>query len=99
MDKRLFAILALLFLTLSFSVSATAAMLATIAQYFNRDPLLVGKLVWAYMLPYGLGALLWGPLTRKFSTKRILLAALFLFSLSSFTVSNAPTLAAAFGGI
>ncbi|MCP4653397.1 MAG: MFS transporter [Candidatus Omnitrophica bacterium] len=98
MDKRSFSILCLLFLTLSFSVAATAPLIPAIADYFGQSAIATGKLIWAYMIPYGLCALFWGPLTRKFSVKRLLLVALSLFSLSAFTISTAPTLQAAFWG-
>ena len=98
MDKRSFFILCALLCVLSFSVSATAALIPSIASYFGRDALLVGKLVWIYMLPYGLCALLWGPLTRKFSVKELLLSNLFLFSFAASLVGLAPVLSFAFLG-
>lgn len=98
MDKRSFFILCGLFFTLSFSVSATAALIPSIASYFSQSPILVGKLVWIYMLPYGLFALLWGPLTRKFSIKKILLLSLLFFSLSAFCVATSLVLPFAFIG-
>ncbi|MBN2119840.1 MAG: MFS transporter [Candidatus Omnitrophica bacterium] len=98
MDKKSFFILCAIFCVLSFSVSATAALIPSIASYFGSDYLLAGKLVWIYMLAYGLFALLWGPLTRKFAVKKILLTTLFLFSLSSFVVGSAPKLFFAFIG-
>jgi predicted MFS family arabinose efflux permease len=98
MGKESFFILCAIFFILSFSVSATAALIPTIAAYFGESPILVGKLIWIYMLPYGLFALIWGPLTRKISTKKLLLFSLFCFSLSAFIVGSAPTLFFAFIG-
>lgn len=98
MDRKSFYILCSLFSTLSFSVSATAALIPSIASYFGESALLAGKIVWIYMLPYGLFALFWGPLTRKFSTKKLLLVCLLLFSLASFIVGSAPRLFLTFIG-
>jgi predicted MFS family arabinose efflux permease len=98
MDRRSFFILCALSCVLSFSVAATAALIPSIASYFNKDALLAGKLVWIYMLAYGLCALFGGPLTRKFSIKRLLLFSLLLFSSAALLVGLAPVLGLAFLG-
>lgn len=98
MGKKSFLILASIFFTLSFSVAATGALLPTLADYFNEDAILTGRLVWIYMLPYGLFALVWSPLSRRFSIKRILITCLFIFSLGAFLVSAASRLNTAFLG-
>ena len=89
MDRRSFLILCSLPLILSFSVSATAALIPAIAEYFGIPALTAGRLVWIYMLPYGVCALFWGPLTHAVSAKKILLAALGLFAVSAFNVAFA----------
>jgi predicted MFS family arabinose efflux permease len=43
----------------------------------------IGRINWAYMLPYGLCALAYGPLTRLFNNKHINVASLILFSVFS----------------
>ncbi|MFO8052354.1 MAG: MFS transporter [Candidatus Omnitrophota bacterium] len=96
--RRTFFFLASLAFILSFSVQATAALLPTLAEYFNQDPVKVGKLIWIYMLPYGLCALIWSPLSRKFSLKNILLFCLAFFSLSALVVAFSFNLLAAFLG-
>lgn len=83
---------------LAFSVQATAALLPTLASYFGRDPVSTGRLIWIYMLPYGFCALIWSPLSRKFSIKKILLICLAFFSAAAFTVTFALDLKAAFLG-
>lgn len=98
MNKKSFSILCFLSLTLAFSVSATAALIPSIAATFGCSALWAGKLVWAYMLPYGLCALLWAPLTRKFKVKHIIICALFIFSLAALMVSFAPALPVALWG-
>jgi len=92
MDKKSLAVLCLIFIVLSFSVSATGALIPTISKYFKQSPFASGALVWSYMLSYGVCALLWGPLTRRFSTKSILLFCLCFFSFSALAVSLAKYL-------
>ncbi|HIE35609.1 MAG TPA: MFS transporter [Candidatus Omnitrophica bacterium] len=98
MDKKSFFILCALFATLSFSVSATSALVPSIASYFGASKILAGKLVWIYMLPYGVCALLWAPLSKRFSLKKMIIFNLLLFSLSSLLVSGASSLEIAFLG-
>jgi predicted MFS family arabinose efflux permease len=97
-DRFTFFFLSSLAFILSFSVQATAALLPTLAEYFHQDSVKVGRLIWVYMLPYGLCALIWSPLSRKFSLKRILLFCLAFFSFSALLVSFSVDLSAAFLG-
>ncbi len=83
---------------LSFSVQATAALLPTLADYFKKDAVATGGLVWIYMLPYGLGALIWSPLSRKFLVKKIIIFCLIVFSISAFAVTFSTKLNIAFWG-
>lgn len=55
----------------------------SIARDFYVSQFVVGKIVWLYMLPYGVSALLYGPLVRVFDAKNIELVCLFLFSLAN----------------
>lgn len=96
--KKTFFFLSSLAFILSFSVQATAALLPTLAEYFNQNPVKVGKLIWIYMLPYGLCALIWSPLSRKFSIKKILLFCLTFFSIAAFAVTFSFNLLSAFLG-
>ncbi len=59
---------------------------------------MVGRMVWIYMLPYGIFALIWSPLSRKFLVKKLLLFSLAIFSISAFTVTFSAGLRAAFLG-
>lgn len=97
-DRFTFFFLSSLAFILSFSVQATAALLPTLAEYFHQDSVKVGRLIWVYMLPYGLCALIWSPLSRKFSLKRILLFCLAFFSFSALLVALSVDLSAAFLG-
>ena len=80
MKRRTFVILCIEGALLSFNVAASAALVPSIAREFVLSQFLVGKIVWLYMLPYGLAALAYGPLVRSFDAKKIELASLFCFS-------------------
>ncbi|MBD3264563.1 MAG: MFS transporter [Candidatus Omnitrophica bacterium] len=97
-SKKTFIFLCGLVFILSFSVQATAALIPTLAAYFRESPIVAGKLVWFYMLPYGLCALVWAPLSRKISVKKILIFCLTVFSFSSLLVASSTSLAFAFLG-
>ena len=84
------------FITLSFSVAATTALVPAIARYFKVNPISAGRLVWLYMLPYGLFALLWAPLTHKFRIHRLFAFSMGMFSLSSLGLSFASSIQMAF---
>ncbi len=98
MKQTTFVILCLEGAVLSFNVAATAALIPSIADSFSVAPFFAGKAVWLYMLPYGLAALLYGPLARVFDIRRIGLFCLFLFSLSSLAVGLSRDIAALFAG-
>jgi predicted MFS family arabinose efflux permease len=96
--RATFIILCLEGAVLSFNVAATAALIPSIADSFSVAPFFAGKAVWLYMLPYGLAALLYGPLARVFDVKRIELFCLFLFSLSNLAVGLSRDINAVFAG-
>ncbi len=96
--RRTFLFLSGLAFILSFSVQATAALLPTLADYFGRSPVAVGRMIWIYMLPYGFCALIWSPLSRKFSIKKLLIFSLTIFSISAFSVTFSFNLLTAFLG-
>ena len=68
---------------LSFNVAAAAALVPSIAADFALSQFLVGKIIWLYMLPYGLAALFYGPLVRAFDARKIELLCILLFSLAN----------------
>lgn len=98
MKRTTFIILCLEGAILSFNVAATAALIPSIADSFSVAPFIAGKAVWLYMLPYGLAALLYGPLARMFDVKKIELSCLFLFSLSNLAVGLSRDINALFAG-
>jgi len=65
-------------------VAAVSAIVPSIANTFAVSEFLAGKAIWLYMLPYGLAALLYGPLARSVKKKKILFLCLCIFSLSNF---------------
>ncbi len=83
MKKSVFLILCLEGAILSFNVAASAALVPSIAQDFQVAQFFAGKIIWLYMLPYGVAALFYGPLVRIFSAKKIELICFFLFSLAN----------------
>ncbi len=64
-------------------MGSVAAVVPAIANDLGISAFIVGGINWAYMLPYGLVALVYGPLTRRFDNKHIAVISLLLFSLFS----------------
>lgn len=77
-------------------MASISAMVPQIAADFSLSAFIVGRINWAYMLPYGIVALLWGPLTRRFDAKSIALFTLLLFSCFSFLSGAASSYGALF---
>lgn len=71
--KFIIALLGLGNIAISFNVGAVAAAIPLIASDFGLSDLVVSKIVPFYMIPYGLGALLYAPLSRVVSYRKILL--------------------------
>ena len=70
-------------IAISFNVGAVAAAIPLIAADFQSTDFTVSQIVPYYMIPYGLGALLYAPLTRFFSYRAILIAAMVVFVIFS----------------
>jgi len=83
LKKTTFFILCLEGAVLSFNVAAAAALIPSIAKEFALSQFIVGKVIWIYMLTYGLAALIYGPLVRKFDARKIELTCIFLFALAN----------------
>ena len=85
-----------LILAAVFIVSAEARvispLLPAIAQEFASPLARTGILLTAYMLPYGLFQLLYGPLADRFSRQRVMACALGLFAFGTFASGFAPSL-------
>ncbi|MGE5280530.1 MAG: MFS transporter [Deltaproteobacteria bacterium] len=82
--KVTFFILCLQGFVIAFNVGSISAVVPAIARDFGISAFTAGRINWAYMLPYGVGALLYGPLTRLFHNRQINVATLSLFALFSF---------------
>jgi len=83
MRKFIFFLLCLEGAVLSFNVSAASALIPSIAKELSTPLFITGRIVWLYMLPYGIFALFYGPLIRIFEAKYIELFCLFFFSLAN----------------
>ena len=81
---------------LSFNVAATAALIPSIALSLSKDPLIVGEMIWLYMIPYGVFALLYVPLSRIISMKIVVAVSFLLFSLANLSVGLSHNLAQIF---
>ena len=71
-------------ITISFNAGAVAAAIPIIADGLSQSDVLVSRVVSYYMVPYGLGALLYAPLTRYWSYQKILIGAMALYAVASF---------------
>jgi len=70
-------------ITISFNTGAVAAAIPLIAESLGKPDWLVSKIVSFYMIPYGLGALMYAPLARYFTYRRILSLAMAVYALAS----------------
>lgn len=73
-------------------MAAVSALIPSIAHTFRIDVFFAGKIIWLYMLPYGLSALLYGPLARSLGCKKILLSCVGVLSLANLLAALAPNL-------
>ncbi|MDD5097112.1 MAG: MFS transporter [Candidatus Omnitrophica bacterium] len=96
MKKTTFSILCLEGSLLSFNVAAAAALIPSIAADFALSQFAVGKIIWLYMLPYGLAAFFYGPLVRAFDARKVELVCIFLFSLANFLAGLAQNITTLF---
>lgn len=96
MPRISFLIFCLIFFMVSFGVAAMSALIPAIALHFGVTKECALKLTWLYMLPYGLVALIWAPLTRLIKIKKLLLFSACGFFFSAFLFSSAYTIKEAF---
>jgi len=83
LKKTTFSLLCIEGAVLSFNVAACAAVIPTIAREFGVASFVAGRAIWLYMIPYGIAALVYGPLVRAFDAKRIELVCFMLFCLAN----------------
>lgn len=83
-DAKAYRIFCLVGVIIAFNVAAISAIVPAISKEFGISEFVVGKIIWAYMLPYGICALFYGPLTRKFAIRDILIFCLSMVCIYSF---------------
>lgn len=96
MKKSTFLFLCLEGAVLSFNVAAAAALVPSVAGTFAVSLFFAGSLIWVYMLPYGLAALLYGPLVRAYDARNVELICLFGFSAANLWAAKAHGIQALF---
>ncbi|HOW36170.1 MAG TPA: MFS transporter [Candidatus Omnitrophota bacterium] len=74
---------------ISFNVSALTATIPSISNDLGILDLVASKIIPFYMIPYGLGALLYAPLAKRFSIKTIMVTSMVVFSLANFLCAKA----------
>jgi len=89
--KLLYALLCLGCITISFNVAAIAAAIPSISKGLGQPDFLVSRVIPFYMIPYGVGALFYAPLTRRFSYRRILVVTFLVYALASVFCGMATT--------
>jgi len=94
--RPVFIILCLEGAILSFNVAACSVLIPSISREFCVSQFFTGRAVWLYMLPYGIAALLYGPLVRLFDARRVELVCFFLFSLANLFAALSPDINAFF---
>jgi len=81
-------------ITISYNVAAIAASIPSISQDLRQQDWVVSRIITAYMVPYGIGALFYAPLTKYFSYRAIWTAAFCVYALSSFFCGTVHSVAA-----
>jgi len=89
--KIVFVFLCLACITISFNVAALAAVLPSIAREFAIDDLVVSRVIFLYMIPYGIFALMYAPLTKYVSYKNLLVVGMLFYGVMSLYCSVAET--------
>ena len=79
--KYVYALICFGCLTISFNVAAIAAAVPFISSDLKLSNLLVAKIIPYYLIPYGLGALIYAPLTRHVSYRWVYCITMFLYAL------------------
>ncbi|MBL7130217.1 MAG: MFS transporter [Candidatus Omnitrophica bacterium] len=90
-QKITYYIFCLIGIIIAFNVASISAIVPSMAKDLAISEFVTGKIIWAYMIPYGICALLYGPLSRKFNIKRIIIVCLGLFSFFSLLSGLAHT--------
>lgn len=81
--KIIFALLWLEGAVISFNIASIAAVIPAIARDLQRDSFEMARIISFYMVPYGLAALIYAPLVKRYSVKTIKTLSIFVFGLAS----------------
>src|SRR3989338_2490512 len=92
-DRKLsFVLLCLANITISFNFAALVAAVPAISRDLLLPDILVSRILHYYMIPYGLGALLYAPLARRLNYRVILICSLILYGLMNFVCATTDNL-------
>lgn len=103
-NKVIFALLWLEGAVISLNTAAVAAVIPAIAKDLGKNSFEIARIISFYMIPYGITALIYAPLVKRYPVKAIKAASLFIFALASLIggLSNSAgqlLLSRAFAGI
>src|SRR3989338_5022757 len=82
-SKVIFALLWLEGAVVSFNTACVAAVIPAIAGDLHRSSFEMARIISFYMVPYGLAALIYAPLVKRYSVKTIKTLSIFVFGLAS----------------
>lgn len=84
-----FGLLCLNCFTISFNVAAIEAAIPSIAADLHLPPFSVANIIPAYLIPYGLGALIYAPLARYVNFRMLIVYSMGIFAVSNFLCAQA----------
>lgn len=91
-NKTIYLLLCLASATVFFNVAAVSAVLPEIARELFITNLASSKIIHYYMLPYGVCALIYAPLTKIITFRRVLAITMCIFALANFICGSAEAL-------
>lgn len=92
LKQFVFGLLCLNCFTISFNVAAIEAAIPSIAVDLNLPAFVVAKVIPAYLIPYGLGALIYAPLARYINFRKLLVFSMAIFAVSNFICAQAQNI-------
>lgn len=95
-NKIIFGLLCFEGAVISFNIASIVAIVPAIAASLNKNSFEVAKIISFYMIPYGLSALIYAPLVKRYSVKFIKTTCLVIFALASLISGLSNSLALLF---
>lgn len=95
-NKAIFALLWLEGAVISLNTAAVAAVIPSIAKDLGKNSFEIARIISFYMIPYGLAALMYAPLIKRYSVKAIKVSTLFIFGLASLMAGLSSSVAMLF---